>query len=190
MTASQFGQVFKPKRDVNKKFLTSLCSPEDFFSEAVTYGKRHKKDAKEAYVAQNQGLHIHSCGLIVNPEFSFLGATPDAKVCSEGKTGIIEIKCPYSARDMTVAEAARLIPQFYLVEAGGYLRLRKDHQNFYQVQGQLMVTGAPFCDFVVYTSKDIHVERILPELDVWKVMLDKLACFYMKYVMPFLASTS
>ena len=60
LTASQFGRVIKRKKDVNTKFLASLCSPQDFYSEAVTYGKRHEKDAKEAYVAQNQGLHIHS----------------------------------------------------------------------------------------------------------------------------------
>ncbi|CAG2245741.1 unnamed protein product [Mytilus edulis] len=36
--------------------------------------------------------HLYDCGLVVNPEFSVLGATADGKLCSNGTTEIIEIK--------------------------------------------------------------------------------------------------
>ena len=139
--------------------------------------------------ANNNNLHVHDCGLVVNPAYSFLAATPDGKVCDGGTTGVLEIKCPYGARNMTVAEAVDKIPNFFMATFGNCTKLKKNHPYFYQVQGQLMVTGAPFCDFVVYTSKDIHIERILPNTEVWEAMLSKLASFYKQYVTPFLAST-
>ncbi|CAG2226542.1 unnamed protein product [Mytilus edulis] len=49
--------------------------------------------------------HLYDCGLVVNPGFSFLGATPDGKLCSNGTTEIIEIKCPYAVRDLYIEEA-------------------------------------------------------------------------------------
>ena len=42
LTASQFGRVVMRKKDVNTKFLTSLCSSQIIQSEAVTYGKNMK----------------------------------------------------------------------------------------------------------------------------------------------------
>ena len=189
LTASQFGLVIKRKKDVNTKFLTSLCSSQVIHSEAVSYGKKHESVAKEAYVSKNNNLHVHDCGLVVNPAYSFLAATPDGKVCDGGHTGILEIKCPYSARNMTVAEAAHEIPTFFMATSGNSMKLKNTHQYFYQVQGQLMVTGAPFCDFVIYTSKDIHIERILPDTEVWEAMLSKLTLFYKQHITPFLAST-
>ena len=138
-------------------------------------------------MSKTNDLHVHDCGLVVNPAYSFLAATPDGKVCDGGHTGILEIKCPYSARNMTVAEAADKIPNFYMTTSENSIKLRETHQYFYQVQGQLMITGAPFCDFVIYTSKDIHIERILPDTEVWKAMLNKLTLFYKKHMIPFLA---
>lgn len=32
-----------------------------------------------------------------------------------------------------------------------------------QVQAQLFCTGAPYCDFVVYTKESLHIERIKPD---------------------------
>lgn len=34
-----------------------------------------------------------------------------------------------------------------------------------------MITGCDFCDFVVYTKKDMFVERIYPDIDFMKSML-------------------
>ena len=39
-------------------------------------------------------------------------------------------------------------------------RLDKTHAYCYQVQAQLNITGKKFADFVVWTEKDLHIERI------------------------------
>ena len=38
--------------------------------------------------------------------------------------------------------------------------LKRDHAYYAQVQGQMGVTGAKLCDFIVYTSNAISIERI------------------------------
>ena len=41
-----------------------------------------------------------------------------------------------------------------------------------------MITGAPFCDFVVYTECDLHIERVQPDTVYITQLLDKLCYFY------------
>ncbi|KAJ8299945.1 hypothetical protein KUTeg_021464 [Tegillarca granosa] len=54
------------------------------------------------------------------------------------------------------------------------------------VQGQLLLTGSPFCDFVTYTRKDLKVQRIFPNQDTFEKLLEKLANFYVNHAVPFL----
>jgi hypothetical protein len=77
----------------------------------------HISGEKEKYTDKFTSKHLHDCGLVVNPSFCFLGATPDGKVCSDSETGIIEIKCLYFARDMKIKEAI-LTPNFCLMKVG------------------------------------------------------------------------
>ena len=61
-------------------------------------------------------------------------------------------------------------------------RLKPEHNYYYQVQGQLMITGVEYCDFVVFTKKDLVVKWIFPDLDFIKSMLDDLSRFYCQHV--------
>ena len=106
---------------------------------------------------RNKNIHIPDCGLVVNPSYSFLGASPDGKVCDNGIIGIPEVKCPYPAREVLLSAAVNTIPKFCLDKN---MHLKNNHEHYFQVQGQLLVTGAPFCDFVVYTTKHFSVQRI------------------------------
>ena len=127
--------------------------------------------------------HVHDCGLIVNSFFPYLGATPDGKVCDKGETGLIEVKCPYTARDCTIDEACES-NKFCLKKTNLGIFLKEDHEYYCQVQGQLMVSGAGFCDFVIYTKKDLFIERVFPNVAFMQTMLDNLSGFYYKYVEP------
>ena len=78
---------------------------------------------------------------------------------------------------MTIGEAAGEVRNFCLKEVNGRFQLKNDYML--QVQGQLLVTGAPFCDFVVFTRRDINVERIFPAKPVMlKVLLKASEFFY------------
>ena len=183
LTSSNFGKIIK-RKSITEKFIKCLIKPASFTSEPTSYGKNNETNAIQNYIKRT-GNHVHDCGIIINPEFSFLGSSPDGKVCDQGITGLIEVKCPFSARDMSVAEATNEISDFCLEYSDNdTLVLKHDHIFHYQIQGQLMVSGAEFCDFVVYTRKDLFIQRIFPDITFMNNMYDKLFNFYVKYFLP------
>ena len=159
LTASNFAKVVKRKKVVNEKFLKSIFDPKQFTSAATSYGIANEVKTKEKYTDKFTSKHLQDCGLVVNPSFCFLGATPDGKVCSDSETGMIEIKCPYFARDMKIEEAI-LTPNFCLMKVGDNYVMNKSHDYYCQVQGQLLVTGAPYCEFIVNTKEDCCFKSI------------------------------
>lgn len=188
VTASVFAKVTKRKRKVTKTFLKNLFDPKQFSNEATRYGRDHEGPAKRRYLENRPNYHLHECGLVVNPKFSFLGATPDGKICTETETAILEVKCPYVVRKMTINEAIESPKDFCLhFGSDGKPALKKHHEYYDQIQGQLMITGAPFVDFVVYTLSDIHIERVQPDKDLHKEMLYKLATFYKNHAISYLS---
>ena len=180
LTASNFGKVLHRKIKPTESFVNSLFHKNSISSPAMDYGRKHEKDGKVKYLETFPSRHIHECGLVIINEFNFLGASPDGKVCDNGETGILEVKCPYSARNLTIEEACAL-RGFYVKKNGNIMNLNTNHNYYAQIQGQLMITGCKFCDFVVYTQKSIFVERILPNVDYMKNMLQKLCTFMMEY---------
>ena len=104
-----------------------------------------------------------------------MGASPDGAVYDpshkDAPFGFVEIKCPYSVRDLTPIEASHT-PGFCCVENNlGNLELKEKHSYFVQVQGQMAIGERPWCDFVIYTQKGINVQRISFNQDYWKVNL-------------------
>lgn len=182
LTASQMGIIIKRKKTPTQSFLNTIFKNKPIYSKSLSYGRANEIKAKSKYLDFKQkSIHIHDCGLIVNPEFPFLGATPDGKVCDRGECGILEIKCPYSARDLSISQACESIKNFTLVRDGSIFKINPLHNNFYQVHGQLLVSGAPWCDFVVFTKSDLCVIRIKPDVAVMTDMLLHLCLFYKKW---------
>ncbi|XP_061177648.1 uncharacterized protein LOC133186407 [Saccostrea echinata] len=178
LTASKFYEILH-RKSISLKYVRTILDPKPFNSTSTSYGIANEKKAREMYV-KRQGLHVHDCGLCINPEFPFLGATPDGIVCDGGVSGIIEIKCPYTARDLTIEESLSL-PNFCLLETDGKISLKKSHAFYFQIQGQPLVTGVTFCDFILFTRKELHVERIHPDVDFMKELGSNLSEIYFHY---------
>lgn len=169
-------------------FLRSIFPVKHFSSAATSYGIAQEKNAKQAYITKT-GNHLHDCGLVINPMFPFLGASPDAKVCENNVSGIIEVKCPYTARDLTISEALDKLKHNLCIErddASGHINMKQNHLYWYQIQGQLLVTGAPFCDLVIFTRKDLFIKRIVPHNPTMKNIVDVLLSFYTDHALPYL----
>ena len=186
ITASVFGAIMNRKKKVNHSFMKNTFLQKPFVAKQTTYGQVHERTAKLLYMNKT-GSHMHDVGLVINSQFPFLGASPDALVCSNGTTGIVEVKCPYSIRTMTVHEAVeKKVKNICLVQNGDVLELSKSHNYFYQIQGQLLVTGMPFCEFIVFSNADIFVQRIMPDNEVMQSILKKMADFYISDFKPFI----
>lgn len=72
-----------------------------FYCEVMANGRHHEGLAR-LQVGREVGLSIELCGLPINKEKYFLGGTSDGLVASDG---LIEIKCPSSAKYMSPDEA-------------------------------------------------------------------------------------
>ncbi|XP_040066913.1 uncharacterized protein LOC115328755 [Ixodes scapularis] len=168
ITASVFSKVIKC---VKPEYLVKgiLYPSPDSASEAMRYGRMHESDAVAAYEqlmgAQVDCLEVHETGLHIHPVYSFVAASPDRIVIKDGEEGLLEVKCPSSKVGLTPLEACKQDKKFCCEEVGGEIRLKKRHAYYYQVQGQMAVTGHKWCDFVVWTNnktvaRSTHTETI------------------------------
>ena len=184
ITASNFGRLMLRKADVTDKFINSILEPKPFTAAATTYGTKSEKIAKNMY-RKKTGNHVHDCGLLVNPKYTFIAASPDAKVCENGQSGILEVKSPFSIRDWNINQALESYEKegsLFLENVGTNNRLKRNHLYWFQVQGQLLVSGAKYCDFVTYTKKDLLVERIVPDEAEMTNILKKLCDVFINHV--------
>jgi len=98
LTASKFGSVVKcieAHRKPSPSLLKTLTGEYDASgAKAVQWGVLHEKEAIAKYEAE-RGVMVQHAGLWLHP-LGFCGASPDG-IVDEQK--IIEVKCPYAARD-------------------------------------------------------------------------------------------
>ena len=59
-----------------------------------------------------------------------------------------------------------------------------NEHSFPQVQCQMMVTGVTTCDFIIWTTKDLFVQRINYDKDFGSVLRTEMNIFFKKYLMP------
>lgn len=105
--------------------------------------------------------------------------------------GVLEVKCPASAKDKSLRELC-IKPNFFLsLQANNTMKLKANHSYHYQVQGQMHITQRMWCDFFVWTPRvaDYHIERIFYKPELWEnIMYPKLRKFYFCSMLPELAS--
>ena len=133
---------------------------------------------------------IEDAGLRISCLHPYIGASPDAHVsCDCCGTGILEVKCPFCAKDSEIGEAVDNLGKKICLERleNGTLSLRKEHSYYYQVQLQLYVTASAYCDFVVWTEKDADkpfVQRILPDAAFIGKQLPKAKLYFLNVLLP------
>lgn len=182
LTASNFGRVCKMRATTGCESLVKQLLYSTFDCAAMEYGRRHEETARREL--QNEiGEDILRCGLFIDRDHPYLGASPDGLV--EG--GIVEIKCPASAKDMTPDEAIkkRKCTLWEISKDGEIGNIVKKHNFYYQVQGQLHVTKRDHCIFALWTPKGLKSTIIKRDDQFWlQDMFPKLNKFYMDCVLP------
>jgi len=171
LTASNFGRICK-RTDKTDSFVLAqtLLGQKEFYSPAIAHGRAYECIAIQKY-EEEQGTKTQKCGLFVHQHHPFVAASPDCVINPEL---VAEVKCPFSAKGKVISPDS----VSYLHEHNGSLTLDKNHNYYYQVQGQLMCTGAKAVDFVVYTIADMKVIRIPRDDFFIEAMLAELINFY------------
>jgi len=171
LTASNFGAAaghnkFCSVRELLKRMLWPPAKFER--NAAMLHGTRHEPVARETYQAWMfemtdddalvERIEFAQPGLTVSLEVPWLAMSPDGEIAvylreqpawaPSVARGLIEYKCPF--RDRPYMNPS--IPDYY----------------FDQMQGQMAIDGrATFCDFAVWTSKEISVRRVGFDADYW-----------------------
>ncbi len=114
-------------------------------------------------------------GVVVSPDVPYLGCSPDGLI---GEDGLLEIKCPYSARDHPISADT---VKYLIIDDNGNLQLKPQHDYYYQVMGTLMCTKRKWCDFVVWSFKGFEVIHIERDESVIKAMMNQLENFFTKH---------
>lgn len=137
-SASNFDQVLTSKGEPSKsstKYAYKLAAErvsgikeEVFQSAAMARGCEVEQEAVDFYEL-TQGVSVQAIGFCLHPSKRF-GCSPDRLV---GEEGLLEIKCPLSHTQVEYLLDNKL-PTEYIA----------------QVQGQLLVTGRKWCDFLSY----------------------------------------
>lgn len=195
LTSSNFGQIMIRKADPTDVFLRNIFAKKDLTKvKSIAYGRVNESIARKLYVKQmkknlNRHITVFDSGLIINPGYYFLGASPDGKVIDFQENpahGLIEIKCPFSQRNVNLKQAV-YSKDFFLEYTNNVIQLKRSHVHYFQVQGQLALSNCDWCDFIVYTNKSLFVERIRFDRDLWEnEILPKLCKFYFHHAVPYL----
>ena len=67
---------------------------------------------------------------------------------------------------------------------GENVQLKRNYKYYDQVQVQLAVTSANWCDFCIFTTKGIAIEHIASDMHWREVSIPKLEYFYDNLLLP------
>ena len=179
LTANNFGSVLQAKR-VTPSLLKRLPGEYDLsLVKAVQWGVNNETEALKAFTNLT-GKTVLETGIWLDTS-GILGASPDGLVEEDS---VLEAKCPYTERNMTIEEAVSTSPNFYLekTESGQYA-LKKGHVYWHQVQGEIYFSRRKFCYFVVWTAKDVVILKIARD-ETWSENIAKLMQFYYDHLFP------
>lgn len=166
------------------KFVITLLY-RNFENAATRYGKANEEAAIKL-AEQTLSIKVKKSGLFIDEEFPFLGASPDGII--ENQDGLVEVKCPHTDREKSPYEYLREGRKHFLIpdkERDEIIDINKNHDHYFQVQGQLHITKRSFCWYVLYFPKGLISEKITKDEAFWKnKMEDKLKNFYLNCILP------
>ena len=126
----------------------------------------------------------------VSVDNPWLAASPEDRVTDPDDPqplGLVEYKNSFAARQLTLSEACDM-STFCLkkkdTDSKIRYKLKQQHNYYYQIQWQLYCDNKDWCDFVVRTEKEIHVERIFRKTRWWDEQIPKLRVFYFEALLP------
>ena len=106
---------------------------ESYTNAAMEHGIQTEPQARVAYEVST-GNFVDQVAFIDHPSIAGFGCSPDGLIT--GKNALIEIKCPNSATHWS------------------YIKDNKPPQKYFiQMQAQMAVTGAEYCDFVSFDPR-------------------------------------
>ena len=192
ITASNFkGVVHTDISQPSQSLIKRICYPEGFKFKAKStqWGLEHEKSAIEKYCTETKNSHSNltytASGLVLNPSYPYIGATPDGIVqCSCCEKRVLEVKCPYSCRDRSFKDSIDDSNFCLNSSSEGDFMLKSSHAYYYQVQMQMALCETNYCDFVVWSPTEMVILKVYRNSHFFDSAIDKAALFYKVGILP------
>lgn len=202
ITGSQVGEIFgkgRAKDDIFSKtalsYLTAIAAErmlpdyivndDEIFTvyldevnmstKAMRIGTEREADARSLY-AEITGCYVEECSCIPHPIYNGFASSPDGLVKSSkygNLEGVIEVKCPKPSTFMEYLSSVRSAENLKAINAIYY----------WQCISHIAVTGAPWCDFIIYCpyiSTPLHIVRIYSDDNAIAQLYDRLTLAFDK----------
>lgn len=187
ITASNFKAACRTSTSTpSESLIKKICYTSSIQTLATKYGCDHEKEAVQSYSNLMSSSHVNfnssDSGLHLNPQYPFLGASPDGHVsCDCCGSGIVEVKCPFCLEKNSFEDATS--KKDFCLESD--YSLKKEHAYYYQVQAQLFVCNVNYCDFVVWRSpQDFVIQRIHADQEFFNHSVKEAKAFYVQCILP------
>ena len=146
--------------------------------QAIQWGITHEIRGISWYSAL-LSQEISASGLYLD-ESGMLGASPDGSL---NENELVEVKCPFSAKDCSLSELISTKKDFFLRKVGDIITLNPAHDYYHQIQGGLHLSKAQVCHLIVWTPTECFVQKILRD-PIWGSNINLLKQFYCEHFFP------
>lgn len=172
ITSSRFREVCHVRGNSSSEHLADRIRRGTAQTAAMKRGLSLEPVAIQEY-CKSKNINYWPCGFVIHPDAPWLGSSPDGVVfdpTERAPFGLVEIKCP---------NAKSYVDCTYLKLHCGNMKLKSQHSYYWQVQGQLLITGMEWCDFVVFAEDDMLIQRIYRDNEVFKIIREKGDYFFL-----------
>ena len=186
---------FEDSHKIEQETVKQRLCDKWFAYNALNHGIIYEPLAREKYenvlkFELRRNVCIRETGLVIQPNLFWVGASPDGMVIDrEVGIGLIEIKCPKSKVSL-LPEVLLNDEKFYMTWDNENPSLRRNHEYFTQIQVAMGLSGALFCDFVVFTFGGIIISRISFDEAYFIDVMKKINMFYRTHMLPKILSLS
>ena len=107
---------------------------------------------------KHDNFNIKESGLIIRPDLPFLGASPDAiSHCTCHGSGCVEVKCPFTLKDLKITEAVENGAKIGLRKSRWYMEARCKTQILLPSTAPAFCSSIEICRFChVVTFGDVY----------------------------------
>ncbi|XP_059490196.1 uncharacterized protein LOC132205261 [Neocloeon triangulifer] len=164
-----------------------------FTSSSVQHDIRFEEEAFHKFlnVANDRDslkIEAHSSiGLLVHPNFSFTGASPDRLISIDGELFLVEIKCPYNPFIRKKSLKLKFKDKdFYInLDKNGKPFLKENHPYYSQIQAQLLISNIEKAFLVLFVPPiDIEYFVIYRNHSFINRKMDVLHKVYQENLLP------
>ena len=129
-------------------------------------------------------FEIQESDLMLKKNEPWFAASADSFVsCSCCGKGVVEVKCLLVLKDDGLQNAINNW-NFYIKKKNGVSELERAHSFYYQVQHEMYVRNSPYCDFVVWATKEFFSTRITIDTEFMTVITEKCFSLWKKNYSP------